>query len=121
MIGKGCEAGRSGPGGRTMERMLPRDHLLRRVNRMLDLGALRPALAQHYSPRGRPSVDPVLLIRIALVGRIYAILPELRLCAELRHNLAYRWFCERGGGAASETTQPPRGLPHPALFTSMSM
>ena len=44
MIGKGCEAGRSGPDGRTMERMLPRDHLLRRVNRMLDLGALRPAL-----------------------------------------------------------------------------
>ena len=108
MIGKACEAGRSGPGARTMERMLPRDHLLRRVDRLLDLGALRPALAQHYSPRGRPSVDPELLIRMALVGRIYAIPSERRLCEELRYNLAYRWFCRLPAGAP---------VPHHSTFS----
>ena len=63
MIGKACDAGRSGPGARTIERMLPRHHLLRQVDRLLDLSELRPALAQYYSPRGRPSIDPELLIR----------------------------------------------------------
>lgn len=108
MIGKACEAGRSGSGARTMDRMLPRDRLLRRVDRLLDLGALRPALAQHYSPRGRSSVDPGLLIRMALVGRIYAIPSERRLCEELRYNLAYRWFCRLPAGAP---------VPHHSTFS----
>jgi len=108
MIGKVCGAGRSGPGARTIERMLPRDHLLRRVDRLLDLSELRPALVQHYSPRGRPSVDPELLIRMALIGRIYAIPSERRLCEELRYNLAYRWFCRLPAGAA---------VPHHSTFS----
>ncbi len=100
MIGTVCETGRSGPGARTIEMMLPRDHLLRGVDRLLDLGELRSALAPHYSPRGRPSVDPELLIRMALIGRIYAITFERRLCEEVRYNLAYRWFCRLPAGAA---------------------
>ena len=92
MIGTVCDAGRSGPGAQTIEMMPPRDHLLRRVDRLLDLGELRSALAPHYSPRGRPSVDPELLIRMALIGRTYAITSERRLCQEVRYNLAYRWF-----------------------------
>jgi len=60
MIGTICATGRSGSGARTIEKMLPRDHLLRRVDRLLDLGELRSALAPHYSRRGRPSVDPEL-------------------------------------------------------------
>ncbi|MCP6658076.1 transposase, partial [Klebsiella pneumoniae] len=45
-----------------------------------------------------PSIDPELLIRMALVGRIYAITSERRLCEELRYNLAYRWFCRLAPG-----------------------
>lgn len=85
-----------------------RQGLLRRVDRLLDLGALHPALAQHYSPRGRPSVDPELLIRMALVDRIYAIPSERRMCEELRYNLAYRWFCRLPVGAA---------VPHHSTFS----
>ena len=90
MMGTSCDRGRSGPGSRTIEAMLPRDHLLRRVDRLLEMGKLRAALSSHYSARGRPSVDPELLIRMALIGRIYAITSERRLCEELRYNLAYR-------------------------------
>ncbi len=108
MIGTVCETGRSGPGARTIEMMLPRDHLLRRVDRLLDLGELRSALAPHYSPRGRPSVDPELLIRMALIGRIYAITCERRLCEEVRYNLAGGWFCRLPAGAA---------VPHHSTFS----
>lgn len=108
MIGTSCDAERFGPGARAIEIMLPRDHLLRRVDRLLDLGELRSALAPHYSPRGRPSVDPELLIRMALIGRIYAITSERRLCEEVRYNLAYRWFCRLPAGAA---------VPHHSTFS----
>ena len=78
--------------------MLPADHLLRRIDRCLDTSELRQALVGHYSARGRPSVDPELLIRMTLIGRIYAITSERRLCEELRYNLAYRWFCRLAPG-----------------------
>lgn len=70
MIGTVCEVGRSGPDARTIERMLPRDHLLHRVDRLLDPSERRPALAQHYTRRGRSSIYPELLIRMALIGRM---------------------------------------------------
>ena len=112
MIGTVCDAGRSGPGAAMIEMTLPRDHLLRRVDRLLDLGELRSALAPHYSPRGRPSVDPELLIRMALIGRIYAITSERRLCEEVRYNLAYRWFCRLPAGVA---------VPHHSTFSKTDM
>ena len=74
-------------------RFVPPDHLLRRIDRLLDLGELRAALAPHYARGGRPSVAPELLIRMALIGRLYGIGSERRLCEEVRCNLAYRWFC----------------------------
>lgn len=61
---------------------------------------LRATLVRHYSPRGRPSADPELLIRMALIGRIYAITSERRLREALRYILAYRWFCRLPAGAA---------------------
>ncbi len=108
MMGATCGADRSGAGSRTIDAMLPRDHLLRRVDQLLDMGELRAALARHYSPRGRPSIDPELLIRMALIGRIYAIASERRLCEELRYNLAYRWFCRLPAGVA---------VPHHSTFS----
>lgn len=51
------------------EAILPEDHILRRIDRLLDMRKLRDALTPHYSPRGRPSIAPELLIRMALIGR----------------------------------------------------
>ena len=78
---------------RTLGATVPPDHILRRIDRLLDFAELRDALASHYSAKGRPSIAPELLIRMTLIGRLYAITSERRLCEEVRFNLAYRWFC----------------------------
>lgn len=108
MMGELDHAGQCGSRFRAISALLPRDHLLRRVDRLLDMGELREALACHYSPRGRPSIDPELLIRMTLIGRIYAITSERRLCEEIRYNLAYRWFCRLPLGVA---------VPHHSTFS----
>lgn len=71
-----------GAGWRSLDAMVPADHLLRRIDRLLNTGELSIALAPHYSGRGRPSVAPELLIRMALVGRLFGIRSERRLCEE---------------------------------------
>ena len=53
-------------------------------------------LAPYYSHTGRPSIDPVLMIRMLIVGYVFAIRSERRLCSEVQVNLAYRWFCQLG-------------------------
>jgi transposase len=75
---------------------VPQDHLLRGVDRFLDLGELRKHLAPFYSHTGRPSIDPELMIRMLIVGYCFGIRSERRLCEDLHLNLAYRWFCRLG-------------------------
>lgn len=69
------------------------DHLLRSIDRFVDLADTRRHLAPFYSDIGRPSIDPDLMIRMLLVGYIMGIRSERRLCSEVHLNLAYRWFC----------------------------
>ena len=75
---------------------IPASHLLRGIDRFLDLSELHAHLAPHYSSTGRPSVDPVLLIRMLVVGYYFGIRSERQLCEEVPLNLAYRWFCRLG-------------------------
>jgi transposase len=75
---------------------IPADHLLRGIDRFLDLQDLRRHLAPFYSHTGRPSVDPELMVRMLLVGYCFGIRSERRLCEEVHLNLAYRWFCRLG-------------------------
>ena len=75
---------------------VPADHLLRRIDAVLDLSWLRGSLSPFYSHTGRPSVDPELMIRMLLVGYCYSIRSDRRLCQEVEMNLAYRWFCRLG-------------------------
>jgi transposase len=80
----------------SLERHVPQDHLLRSIDRFVDLEGVRAHLAPFYSPIGRPSVDPELMIRMLLVGYSLGIRSERRLCEEVHLNLAYRWFCRLG-------------------------
>jgi len=80
----------------SLERHVPADHLLRAIDRFVDLEGVRAHLKPFYSPIGRPSIDPELLIRMLLVGYCYGIRSERRLCEEVHLNLAYRWFCRLG-------------------------
>ncbi len=80
----------------SLERHVPATHLLRSINRFVDLSDVRSHVAPFYSSIGRPSIDPELLIRMLLVGYCYGIRSERRLCDEVHLNLAYRWFCRLG-------------------------
>ncbi len=77
----------------SLEDHVPQDHLLRSIDRSVDLGNIRTYLADFYSHTGRPSIDPELLIRMLLVGYCFGIRSERRLCEEVHLNLAYRGFC----------------------------
>ncbi|MDB5480859.1 MAG: Transposase domain protein [Caulobacteraceae bacterium] len=80
----------------SLERHVPPDHLLRSIDRFVDLEGVRAHVAPFYSDIGRPSIDPELLIRMLLVGYCFGIRSERRLCEEVHLNLAYRWFCRLG-------------------------
>jgi transposase len=80
----------------SLDAHVPADHLLRSIDRFVDLSELRRDLAPFYSSVGRPSVDPELMIRMLLIGYCLGIRSERRLCEEVHLNLAYRWFCRLG-------------------------
>jgi transposase len=80
----------------SLERHVPADHLLRSIDRFVELGELRRELAAFYSTMGRPSIDPELMIRMLIIGYCFGIRSERRLCEEAHLNLAYRWFCRLG-------------------------
>ena len=75
-----------------LDKHVPADHMLRSIDRFVELDEMRAKLAPFYSTTGRPSIDPELLIRMLLVGYCYGIRSERRLCEEVHLNLAYRWF-----------------------------
>src|SRR5687767_7786391 len=80
----------------SLDAHVPADHLLRSINRFVDLSEVRRQLAPFYSSMGRPSIDPELMIRMLIVGYCFGIRSERRLCEEVHLNLAYRWFCGLG-------------------------
>ena len=79
-----------------LDDVVPPDHLVRRIDAVLDLGWVRKELAPHYSHTGRPSIDPELMIRMLIVGYVFAIRSERMICREVQVNLAYRWYCRLG-------------------------
>ncbi len=76
-----------------LDDMVPDDHLVRAIAAVLDLSWVHVELASYYPKIGRPSIDPVLMIRMLVVGYVFAIRSERALCREVQVNLAYRWFC----------------------------
>jgi transposase len=76
-----------------LDAVVPDDHLVRKIAAVLDLSWVHAELAPHYSRMGRPSIDPALMIRMLIVGYVFAIRSERALCREVQVNLAYRWFC----------------------------
>jgi transposase len=76
-----------------LEEMVPADHLVREIAGVLDLSWVHGELGPYYSSLGRPSIDPVPMIQMLIIGWVFAIRSERALCRELQVNLAYRWFC----------------------------
>jgi transposase len=84
----------------SLERYVPAEHLLRSIDRFVELDGVRRELAPFYSEAGRPSIDPELMIRMLIVGYCFGLRSERRLCEEVHLNLAYRWFCRLGFNGA---------------------
>jgi len=80
----------------SLGRHVPPDHLLRSIDRFVELSDIRRELTPFYSSTGRPSIDPELMIRMLMIGYCFGIRSERRLCEEVHLNLAYRWFCRLG-------------------------
>ena len=76
-----------------LDEAVPDDHSVRAIAAVLDLSWVHDELEAYYSPLGRPSIDPTLMIRMLIVGYMFAIRSERALCREVQVNLAYRWFC----------------------------
>ena len=76
----------------SLDRLVPSDHLLRRIAEVIDFSFVYPLARPYYSHTGQPSVDPVVLFRALLVGYLYGVTSERRLMNEIQVNLAYRWF-----------------------------
>ena len=76
-----------------LDEAVPDDHPVREVAAVLDLSWVHSELAPYYPRLGRPSIDPVLMIRMLIIGYVFAIRSERALCRDVGVNLAYRWFC----------------------------
>ena len=79
-----------------LEDHVPENHLLRLVDRHVNLEFIRAKLKDAYSDAGRPSIDPELLLRILLIGYLYGVTSERKLVEELRMHVAWRWFTGLG-------------------------
>ena len=76
----------------TLESLMPQEHFLRRLDSLMDFSFIYQRVESLYSHRGRPSIDPVVVVKMLLLGYMYGIDSERRLEQEVRVNIAYRWF-----------------------------
>ena len=73
--------------------LIPENHLLKRIDRIISFSFIYELLAPYYPSVGRPSIDPVSMFKMLLIGYLYGIKSERRLVQEVQLNIAYRWFC----------------------------
>src|SRR4029450_10404904 len=76
-----------------LDEAVPHDHPVRKIAAVLDLSWVHSDLAPFYPKLGRPSIDPELMIRMLIIGYVFAIRSERAICRDVQVNLAYRWFC----------------------------
>lgn len=77
----------------TLEQLVPKDHLVRKIDTAIDFEFIRAEVAHLYcKDNGRPAIDPVVLFKIMLLGYVFGVPSERRLMQEIEVNVAYRWF-----------------------------
>src|SRR6202167_4088658 len=79
-----------------LDEAVPDDHPVRKIDAVLNLSWVYAELAPYYPTLGRPSIDPVLMIRMLIIGYVFGLRSERLLCREVQVNFAYRWFCKLG-------------------------
>jgi len=77
----------------SIDGLVPKDHLLRKIERAVDFSFIREKVACLYcADNGRPAIDPVVLFKMLLLGYLYGIRSERKLVQEIQVNVAFRWF-----------------------------
>jgi len=77
----------------SIEELVPKDHLLRKIDRVIDFEFIRDKVKDLYcADNGRPAVDPVVLFKMLFLGYLFGVRSERQLIREIQVNLAYRWF-----------------------------
>lgn len=77
----------------TLEALVPKDHLLRLIDRYISFDFILDATAHLYChDNGRPAINPVLLFKMLFIGYLFGIRSERQLVKEIQVNVAYRWF-----------------------------
>lgn len=79
-----------------LEDLVPKDHLLRKIDRVMDFNFIYDYVEDLYSSTGRPSIDPVVLIKLAFIDKLYGYHSMRKTCAEAEVNLAIKWFLGYG-------------------------
>jgi transposase len=77
----------------SLEQLVPKDHLLRKIDRTIDFSFIHDRVAGLYCPdNGRPPLDPTLMFKALFIGYLFGVRSERQLVREIEVNLAYRWF-----------------------------
>ncbi len=76
----------------SLDALVPSDHFLRHVDRLINFDFIRSRVKHLYSHTGKPAIDPVVLFKMLLIGYLYDVKSERQLEKEIQVNLAYRWF-----------------------------
>jgi transposase len=77
----------------SIEELVPKDHLLRKIDKVIDFGFIRERVKDLYcADNGRPAVDPVVLFKMLFIGYLYGTRSERQLVRDIQVNVAYRWF-----------------------------
>ena len=74
-------------------KLVPENHLLKKINKYIGFEFTYELARPYYSDTGRKSVDPVVMVKMLLIGYLYGIKSERRLVEEINLNIGYRWFC----------------------------
>ena len=75
-----------------LDSLVPEDHFLKRLEKLLSFDFVRNITRDYYSHTGKPSIDPVVLVKMLLIGYLFDIRSERKLVEEISLNLAYRWY-----------------------------
>ena len=81
----------------SIEDLVPQNHLLRKIENAIDWNFIYDLVEERYCPdNGRPSIDPVRLIKIPFIQYLYGIRSMRQTIKEIEVNVAYRWFLGLG-------------------------
>jgi len=80
--------------GFSLDAKVPQDHLLRKIKQAIDFSFIYDLVEDKYSNTGAPSIDPVVVFKLQLIGYLYGIPSERRLIEDAALNMAYLWFID---------------------------